>query len=344
MSNEKKTKYYLPTILLGVIVAGIFLLAIFTYQVEESEQALILTVGKPTAVTGPGLHFRLPLPIQEVIKYDVRKRQFSGKAARLEETTTRDKRQVVVGISVFYRIKDVMLFKQAAKNVAEMEDFLSGEMSNAKKSVVGKYDYDQLINADAGKMKLDSMKAEILAQLRDKMMKTYGVDVFQVDFISIGVPEKTAEAIAGTMRQQRETLAAAERESGNAKANMIRIKAEQEKQKTLTEAEAEAKRLRAEGDAEAAKFYQVFSENAKLAAFLQKMDALREILSNRTTLILHTGNVPFDIFNSPLDQILQEQKADQAQAADTADLTAEEKALFPDEQKKQQKKSRVIIR
>ena len=75
MSEHKKSKYYLPTILLGVIVAAIFLLAIFTYQVEESEQALVLTVGKPTAVTGPGLHFRLPLPIQEVIKYDIRKRQ-----------------------------------------------------------------------------------------------------------------------------------------------------------------------------------------------------------------------------------------------------------------------------
>ncbi len=344
MSNTKKTKYYLPTILLGVIVAGIFLLAIFTYQVEESEQALVLTVGKPTAVTGPGLHFRLPLPIQDIIKYDVRKRQFSGKAARLEETTTRDKRQVVVGISVFYRIKDVMLFKQAAKNVEEMEDFLSGEMSNAKKSVVGKYDYDQLINADSGKMKLGDMKAEILAQLHEKMLKTYGVDVFQVDFISIGVPEKTAEAIAGTMRQQRETLAATERESGNAKAKMIRIKAEQEKQKKLTEAEAEAKRLRAEGDAEAAEFYKVFSENAKLAAFLQKLDALREILSTRTTLILHTGNVPFDVFNSPLDSTLLKQTDPEklVPAEDKTVLEAEEKELFPE--KKTQKKSKVIIR
>lgn len=301
MGNEtKKTRYYLPTILLGLAVAVIFLLAIFTYQVEETEKALVLTVGRPTAVTGPGLHFRWPLPVQEVIKYDIRKRSFAGKAGKLEETGTRDKRQVVIGICVFYRISDVQQFRKA-NGLEAVEDYLSNQMSNAKKSVVGKYDYDQIINADPAKMKLDEMKQEILNLLHNNLMKTCGIDVFQVSVTSIGVPEKTADAIAGTMRQQRETLAAIERERGIAVAKTIRIEAEQAKQRKLTEAEAKAKSLRAEGDAQAAVYYKVFAEEPRLAAFLKKLDALRELLGKKTTLIFHTGNVPFDVFNFSME-------------------------------------------
>lgn len=298
MSEQKKTKYYLPTILLGVIVAAIFLLAIFSYQVEESEQALVLTFGKPTAVTGPGLHFRWPWPAQKIVKYDIRKRYFPGKSGKLEETTTQDKQQVVIGIGVFYQIEDVMTFRQAAKSIEDMEDFLSAEMSNAKKSVIGRYKYDQLINADAEKMQLAKIQQEILDILKPKMMEMYGVNVFQVDIVSLGVPEKTAEAIAATMRQQRETMAKNARAKGTAEAEKIRIEATEKKEIALTQAEAKAKQLRAEGDAIAAESYKIFSQDPALAAFLQKLDALKKTLGSQTTLILHTGNAPFDIFEN----------------------------------------------
>ena len=111
---EKKKGYYLPTILLGIIVAAIFLLAIFTYQVPATERALVLTMGKITKEAEPGLHLRLPLPFQQVIRYDIRKRPFDGNIGHLEETTTRDQKQVVIGLNVIYRIKDLKRFKEAA--------------------------------------------------------------------------------------------------------------------------------------------------------------------------------------------------------------------------------------
>lgn len=305
MSKNNKTKYYLPTILLGVIVAIIFLLAIFTYQVNEGEQALVLTAGKPTAVVGPGLHLRWPQPIQEVVKYDIRKRKFSGNTGLLEETSTSDKHQVVVGICVYYAITDVEQFRKANGQKA-VEDYLSNRMSNAKKSVIGRHTYAELINADASQMKLEQMKLEILEALQEDLLNNCGVRIFQVDFTSIGVPEKTAEAIAGAMRQNRETLAAEEREKGLAEAKQIRIKAETEKEKSLTEARAEAKAMIADGNAEAAKYYAAFSKAPELAAFLQKLDALKSILKDKTTLILHTGNEPFDIFDIPVDSIKSE--------------------------------------
>ncbi len=294
--SEQKKKFYLPTILLGVLVAAVFLVAIFTYQVEESEQALVLTVGTPTSVEGPGLHFRWPLPIQEIIKYDVRTRKFSGKTGRLEETSTKDKRQIVVSICVFYKVSDVKKYKMA-NGPSQLEDYLSNQMSNAKTSVVGRHTYEQILDVKEGEKHLAQMKSEILEILHENLLENYGVDVFQVDFTYIGVPEKTAEAIAGTMRQNRETLAARAREKGKAEAQIIRNKAETQKENALTDARAEAKKMKTEGTAKAIAYYKEASKAPELAAFLQKLEALKSTFATPTTLILHTGNPPFDVFD-----------------------------------------------
>lgn len=287
---------HLPTILLGLIVAVIFLLAIFTYQVTAAEQALVLTLGKITDQKGPGLHFRLPYPIQEIVKYDIRLTTFDGNIGKLEETTTADQKNVIVGIYVIYKLEDLKVFKNAAKSIADAEGYLGDRMRTVKGGVVGKFKFDEMINTDPGKMKLDDMKAEMLAGLKDDMMKHYGIDVVSVGIRSIGVPEASAKAIAATMKQERDTAAKKFRAEGNTVAQKIRTDADRAKQEILADAQAQAKKLMAEGDAEAAKYYSVFNQDPELASFLRKLDSLKRIVSTKTTLVLDTDSTPFDIF------------------------------------------------
>ena len=49
-----------------VIVGGILVFGSF-YQIQEQEQVVLTTFGKPKAVTETGLHFKIPL-IQQVQK------------------------------------------------------------------------------------------------------------------------------------------------------------------------------------------------------------------------------------------------------------------------------------
>ena len=133
----------------------------------------------------------------------------------MEECTTKDEKQVVVGINVFYYIKDLAQFKTAA-SMSAAEDYLSSRMRTAKASVIGRYTYDELINTDPNKMKLNQMKQEILEAIHEDVLARYGLDVFAVTFSSIGVPEKTATAIAVRMKQERETEAAKKRDEGKA--------------------------------------------------------------------------------------------------------------------------------
>ena len=306
---EKKKGYYLPTILLGIIVAAIFLLAIFTYQVPATERALVLTMGKITKEAEPGLHLRLPLPFQQVIRYDIRKRPYDGNIGHLEETTTRDQKQVVIGLNVIYRIKDLKRFKEAAPKLETALGYLGGRMRTAKAAVVGKYDYDQLINTDPNLMKIEQMRAEILEMIAPDVMEKYGLEVSDVLFSSIGVPEKTATAIASRMKQERETEAARKRDEGKTKAEEIRTLANTEKSKMITQAQAKAKSLMAEGDAEAASYYAVFTKEPDLASFLRKIQAMKKILSSKSTLILSTDSAPFDVLNGSAASFASEKAA-----------------------------------
>ena len=79
-----------PTMLLGLVVAAILLVAVFSYQLNQTESAVVTTFGRPTEVTEPGLHFRWPFPFQRIYRFDHRIRCFEGGAGKLEETMTAD--------------------------------------------------------------------------------------------------------------------------------------------------------------------------------------------------------------------------------------------------------------
>ena len=51
-----------PTMLLGVVVAVILLIAVFSYQLNQTESAVVTTFGSPAAVTDPGLPLAVPVP------------------------------------------------------------------------------------------------------------------------------------------------------------------------------------------------------------------------------------------------------------------------------------------
>lgn len=67
-NKSKKTKH-MKLVVGAAIAAGVLVPAVFGsfYQIQEQEQAVLVTFGKPKAVTETGLHFKLPF-IQEVRK------------------------------------------------------------------------------------------------------------------------------------------------------------------------------------------------------------------------------------------------------------------------------------
>ena len=271
----------IPIFLLGIVVVAIFGTAIFSYQVNETERAVVLTFNKITGEKGPGLHFRWPLPIQKIVKYDIRLRCYDGNIGKLEEIRTADGKNITAGIY--------------PTHYGSNKDDLASLMRTVKSAVIGKYDLNQLVNSDPKKIMIAQMEKEMLELIAPKVKELYGLEVIAANIKTIGVPETPAKAIAERMIQERDAAAAKYKDEGNVRSRKIMTEADTAKRNALTQAEAKATALRAEGDAAAAKHLAVFAENPELAVFLRKLESMKRLMGNRTTLVLDTNSAPFDI-------------------------------------------------
>ena len=290
---------HLPTVLLGIVVAVVLLLVLVTFQVSETECAVMTTLGniEKKADLKPGLHFRWPYPFQRVYKFDRRLRCFEGNAGKLEETSTADEQNIRVGIFVEYRIADAEKFFVSLERIGEAEQRLNNWMRAARNATFGRYRFNQIVNVDAKEVKLAQIQQEMLAEIR-KNAAPFGLEVQAVGIIAFNVPSTISEEVFKRMIQERKSAAEKFLSTGAVEAGKIRTAADKAKADLLTDAEAKAKTIRAEGDAEAARYYEVFKANPELAAFLRKLDSLRRIMRSRTTLVLDTGAAPFDLLNA----------------------------------------------
>ena len=283
-----------PTMLLGVVVAVILLIAVFSYQLNQTESAVVTTFGSPAAVTDPGLHFRWPFPFQKIYKFDHRIRCFEGGSGKIEETMTADGQNILVGIFINYRISAVEKFFRTLEDMTKAEERLNSLMRSAKNATFGQYKFSQVINTKPELMKLNEIRDRIKAAL-EKDTAEYGIEIVSVGINTINVPERITDKVFDRMIEDRKLVADRYLAEGTVRASEIRNDADQKKAVMLAKAEAEAREIRAQGDAEAATFYAVFRENPELAEFLRKLDSLRLIMRNQTTLVLDTNVAPFDL-------------------------------------------------
>ena len=183
-----------PTMLLGVVVAVILLVAVFSYQLNQTESAVVTTFGRPAAITEPGLHFRWPFPFQKIYKFDHRIRCFEGGSGKIEETMTEDGQNVLVGIFVNYRIDAVEKFFISLENMTNAEDRLNSLMRSAKNATIGQYKFSQIINTNPELMKLGEIQGKIQSTL-ERDTAIYGIKIVSVGINTINVPESISEKV-----------------------------------------------------------------------------------------------------------------------------------------------------
>ncbi len=300
--TPKSTRHW-GTMFLGLIVAGIFIIAVFTYQVRSTEWALVFTLGNITNVdsqgkyvdSGAGLFPKWPWPIQKIEKFDRRNRCFGGSIGKLEETLTNDKKNVIIGIFIVYKITDPVQFYKSVTNIQNAEEQLNSFMRTSKNAVIGRYRFDEIVNTDSSKVRLSKIEEDIRNDIAANASKI-GIEVSVAGVNSIQLPEKIAEKVFNRMITERNKAAEDYRADGRKQADIIKAEADRKKSQILSDAEAQAKTIRAEGDAKAAEYYAVFKQDPSLAAFLRKIDSMRKIMKTKSTLILSTDEAPFDLF------------------------------------------------
>jgi len=141
----------LPVLIFVVLIAGVLALLLFSFQVRETESALVTTFGEPSStITSPGWHRRWPSPIQNVYKFDSRSQLFT---ISMEETTTKGGEPIVVTNYIVWKIIDPLKFLKSVGDVEAIKDKFKSLLRDTQNSVIGEHYFSEFVNTDASKIK-----------------------------------------------------------------------------------------------------------------------------------------------------------------------------------------------
>jgi len=283
---------------LGAVVAAVLILSQTVVIVREGEVVVPTTFGRVAGAswTSPGPRLRWPWPIQEIHRFDARAQTFES---GMEQTLTRDGRPVVISLFAVWRVADPIRFLERVGGLASARRNLNGLLAHGRNTVLGRHDFEELLNTDPARLKLAAIESEIANATAREAMERYGIAIETVGIRALGLPPAILDKVFERMRAERRAVAEAQRAAGEAEAARIRAEADSLREKRLAEADAAALRLRAEGDALAAEHFRVLDADPDLALFLRKLEAFQEMLGRRSTVILGTDTPPFDLLSRP---------------------------------------------
>ena len=304
MSTNKSSIHW-PILVLGIIVAALFLTVLFVFKVDQTDYAIMERFGSPiksqdgessqVRIYKPGLHFKLPF-IDQVWRHDKRWQDYKLKRGRVEQMQTADGYQLIASTYVIWKVGDVYKFYKTVGTTENARDKLDEIVRNSRNSTIGQHSLNEFINVDSKKLDLNGIEDEILKSTAKVADNEYGISIRYIGFRHLGFPQDVSRKVFERMQTERKAQAQEYRSEGEKKAAQIKAEADLEARKIIADAKAEATGIRAEGDQSAAQFYSVFQKNPQLAAFLRKLEALRNTLSDKTTLIFDTNTVPYDLF------------------------------------------------
>ncbi len=282
------------TISLGIFFAVLFLISSSMFVVNQTQQALVLSFGKPIRVEQkPGLKFKLPF-VQNVEFYDARLLDYDAES---KEVIAADQKRLIVDAFVRYRITDPLRFKQTVGSETVMKSRLNSILESSLRQVIGEFPLSAVISEKRAQT-MNQIKALVNAQTRGisvgigneqkEQARGFGIEVVDVRIKRADLPPANSEGIYKRMQTEREREAKEFRARGAEDAQKIRSQADKERTIIIAEAKKQSEILRGEGDKEATKiFAQSFGQDAEFFGFYRSMQAYRKSFNkDDTTMVL----------------------------------------------------------
>lgn len=255
-----------PVLVVGgsALLVVLLWLATGLYTVGPGEQGVIRRFGKQAAVTGPGLRFHWPAPIErvDVVNVETVRRVEVGfrsapRPLRVAEESlmlTGDENIVDAQAIVQYRVKDAgaYLFR-----VAEPEQAIRDATEVGLRSVIGRTTIEHVLTV--GRVEIEDQTRQFMQQLLDTYQA--GLMVTEVKLQAVDPPEQVKDAFHEVVRafEDRERLINEAR--GYQEDVIPKARGQAEQMLRTAEAYQAQREIRAQG--EAAKFLSVLAEYSK---------------------------------------------------------------------------------
>jgi modulator of FtsH protease HflC len=283
--------------IVGVLALGAIVFEATGIVVGEGQAVLVTRFGRPLrAATQPGLHWKLPWPIDRAVWLDLRRRVYETGHT---EMLTRDKKNLIARTFVVWRIGDPLAFTQAIGAASGAEGKLDGLLTNAAIGTLGGHDLSALVSTNPADLQVDQIESELLASTAPVALRSYGVVIEQIRLERIALPEANVEAVFEQMRAERRQFAAKFQAEGEREASRVRSEAELEAARIRAKGAEEEARIRGESAAKVARIYgDAHRVDPDLYRFTRSLESVDKLVTGSTSLVLRTDSEPFSLLQS----------------------------------------------
>jgi len=265
------------------------------FVVDQRQFAVVFAFGEiKRVVNEPGLHFKLPPPLQNVVFMDRRLQTIDATAS--ERFLTAEKKSMVVDWFVKWRIVDPRKFYVTfGGNVRGAQDRMTQRIDAVAREEFGKRTVADVVAGER-----DKVMQNIRAGMAD-YARSVGVEILDVRLKRVDLLPAISESVYRRMEAERKRVANELRSSGAAEGEKIRADADRQREVIIAEAYRDAQRIKGQGDARATATYaQAFQQDPDFYAFYRSLEAYRQSFRNKSdVMVLEPSSDFFKYFKNP---------------------------------------------
>ena len=286
-----------PKLSLSVLIAAIAAILLYacTFVVDQKRYAVVFALGEiKTVISQPGLHFKLPAPLQNVVMFE--RRILTIDTPETERVQTSEKKNLQVDSFVKWRILDPKAFFVSFRGVeSEAEARISTLVRDALNQAINK----RTVN-DVTSRERDKIMEEIRQSVQERL-KQVGVEVLDVRLKRVDFVPEISDSVFNRMTAERKRVANEQRSNGAAEGEKIRAEADREREQTLASAYNKAQVIKGEGDAQASVIYAgSFGANPEFYSFYRSLDAYRASFKSKSDImVVDPASDFFKYFRAP---------------------------------------------
>ena len=296
--KEPKQKSSLPMRIMKYIIALVLVVVLvyfgFTTEVREGNCAVILRFGAVRQeITQAGLYFRLPWPFETVVTYDDRLQYLES---NFLETTTKDKRNVILQSYVIWEIGDPVLYHNSVGSQGKVDSYIKDQVFSATNSVLGAYDLTALVSLEKEQLRIGEIQDQIYTRLRDNCAKNYGIEITDVSILRLSLPDTNLQAVFEQMKADRQKAIDTILANAGMQANKITTDAEIEAAQIVASGQTAAAEIKAKTETEVARIYaEAQAANLELFQFLKNLDTTIASVKANDVYVVDADQYPFNV-------------------------------------------------
>lgn len=290
--------------LVVIVVLVLWLLSGF-YIINQGERGVVLRFGQKNDVTGPGLHWHLPIPFERVEKVNVEsvstlwigRRTDKGASIDSGYMLTEDENIIVIEFSVQFKIKDAndYLF-----NVRDPITTVLQATESAVREVVGKSKLDFIMTE--GQLMVADRTRLLLQEILDRYKS--GIQITTAQLQKAIPPDEVKAAFEDAIKAREDGVRVIQ--EAEAYSNDVIPRARGASARLIEEAQGYRASVIARAEGDARRFTSIVGEYVKVPTVTRErmyLETMEQVLSSTTKILVDQkgGN---NILYLPLDRLI----------------------------------------